>query len=62
VKRYLDIALVCEHKGDLKFAKAAAQKALQIVMDCAGPDFPEVKEYVGVVKRIKEKTKTQERK
>ncbi|ORY08989.1 hypothetical protein BCR34DRAFT_625973 [Clohesyomyces aquaticus] len=58
---YLDIALVCEHKGDLKFAKGAAQKALQIIMDCAGPDFPEIKDYAGVVKRIKDKIQVKEK-
>ncbi|KAF2469942.1 SET domain-containing protein, partial [Lindgomyces ingoldianus] len=52
---YLDIALVCEQHGDLNFARLAAQKALQIIMDCAGPDFPDAKKYAGVVKRIKGK-------
>ncbi|KAF2175236.1 SET domain-containing protein, partial [Zopfia rhizophila CBS 207.26] len=52
---YLDIALICEVKGDLAFAKVAAQKALQVCIDSQGRDFLDVPKYESVVKRIKEK-------
>jgi hypothetical protein len=53
--RFLDIALVCEAKGDLKMAEAAAVKALQVKKDCHGTDFPNYARYSDVLDRVKTK-------
>ncbi|KAF2746377.1 SET domain-containing protein, partial [Sporormia fimetaria CBS 119925] len=52
---YLDIAMTCEEHGDLRSAKLAALKALQIKLDSQGPDVPDVSQYQSVVGRINKK-------
>lgn len=51
--RFLDIALVCEMKGDLKMAEVAAIKAVEVKKDCQGADFPNYNRYADVLHRIK---------
>jgi hypothetical protein len=53
--RFLDIALVCEIKGDLKMAEATAIKALEVKRDCQGVDFPNYNRYTDVLHRIESK-------
>jgi hypothetical protein len=53
--RFLDIALVCELKGDVKMAELTAAKAAQVKLDCQGADFPEYARYAAVLQRIKMK-------
>lgn len=50
---FFDLALVCEFHGDYKMGVATGEKALQIKKDCQGTDFPEYKQYVAAVERIK---------
>ncbi|KAF2275738.1 SET domain-containing protein [Westerdykella ornata] len=57
---YLDIAIVCEKKGDLLLAKRSALKALRIKLETQGPDYPDIPKYQGVVQRIKRKMAEQE--
>ncbi|KAF2122694.1 hypothetical protein BDV96DRAFT_608623 [Lophiotrema nucula] len=49
---YLDLGLFCESKGDLKMAQQATKKALKIRLDNMGSDYPDIKDYATVVKRI----------
>lgn len=53
--RFLDLALVCELKGDLKMAEVTAAKAVEVKQDCQGDDFPEFGKYEEVLKRIRVK-------
>jgi hypothetical protein len=53
--RYLDIALLSEQKGELQLAKQCALRALKIKLDCQGPDYPDVRNYTGVLQRINKK-------
>jgi len=53
--RFLDIALVCEHRGDLKMAEGAGTRAMQIKKDCQGTDFPNYDRYADSLHRIKMK-------
>jgi hypothetical protein len=57
---YLDIAVVCEHKDDLKMAEKVAAKAVKIKKDCQGADFPNFYRYTDVLDRIKAKLGKQE--
>jgi hypothetical protein len=50
---YLDIALVCEVRGDGKMAAVTAAKAVQIKRECQGEDFPEYARYEGVLRRMR---------
>ncbi|KAF2202423.1 SET domain-containing protein, partial [Delitschia confertaspora ATCC 74209] len=52
---YMDIALVCEAQGDLKFAKKAAEKALQVSVDCYGLDHPTMMDHFILYERLKDK-------
>ncbi|KAH7380297.1 hypothetical protein DE146DRAFT_749203 [Phaeosphaeria sp. MPI-PUGE-AT-0046c] len=52
---FLDLALVCEHNGDMKMAEVTATKALQVKKDCQGDDFPDFGKYEDVLKRIQNK-------
>ncbi|KAF2005660.1 SET domain-containing protein [Amniculicola lignicola CBS 123094] len=58
---YVDIALICERQGNLVIAKATAEKALRVKLDCHGPDFPDLKNYTGVVRRIKKKIEAEKK-
>jgi hypothetical protein len=53
--RFLDMALVCELRGDVKMAALTAAKAVQVKKDCQGADFPEFRRYNDVFQRIKVK-------
>lgn len=57
---YLDIAVICEHKDDLKMAEAAATKAVEVKKGCQGEDFPNFGRYTEVLERIKVKMSLQE--
>jgi hypothetical protein len=59
--RFLDIALICENKGDFKMAAQAAAKACQVKRDCQGSDFPDYSKYVDVVYRVQMKLVQQQR-
>ncbi|KAH4897718.1 hypothetical protein HBI80_190900 [Parastagonospora nodorum] len=48
---FLDIALVCEIKGDFKSAVDAAKRAVEIKKDCQGEDFTDYEKYVVVLQR-----------
>ncbi|RMZ70357.1 SET domain-containing 5 [Pyrenophora seminiperda CCB06] len=52
---FLDIALVCEHKGDMKMAEAAGARAVQVKKDCQGTDIPNYGSYADSLHRIKMK-------
>ncbi|KAF1836269.1 SET domain-containing protein [Decorospora gaudefroyi] len=52
---YLDIALVCEVKGDLRMAEMAAVKAVEIKKNCQGTDFPTFAKYIDFLDRIRRK-------
>ncbi|KAF1935876.1 SET domain-containing protein [Clathrospora elynae] len=52
---FLDIALVCEFKGDFKMAEVAAARAVHAKKDCQGADFPDYDKYANVLHRIKDK-------
>jgi hypothetical protein len=51
----LDIALVCEIRGDVGMAEVAAGKAVEVKKDCQGVDFPNYSRYADVLHRIKSK-------
>jgi hypothetical protein len=53
--RFLDIALVCETRGDLGMAEVASARALEVKKDCQGADFPNYNRYADVLHRIKAK-------
>jgi hypothetical protein len=53
--RFLDIALVCELKGDHGMAEVAGSKAVEVKRDCQGVDFPNYNRYTDVLDRIKSK-------
>jgi hypothetical protein len=53
--RFLDIALVCELKGDLGMAELAGSKAVEVKRDCQGVNFPNYNRYTDVFDRIKSK-------
>lgn len=53
--RFLDIALVCELRGDLGMAELTAGKAVEVKRDCQGVDFPNYSRYTDVLHRIKTK-------
>ncbi|USP78256.1 hypothetical protein yc1106_05530 [Curvularia clavata] len=57
---YLDIAVICEHTGDLKMAEKVAAKAVKIKRDCQGADFPNFYRYTDVLERVKAKLGKQE--
>jgi len=48
---FLDIALVCQMKGDFKSAVEAAKRAVKTKKDCQGEDFPDYEKYVVVLQR-----------
>lgn len=50
---FLDLALVCEQKGDLKMAEMTAKKAIEVKQDSQGEDYPDLGKYEEVLKRIK---------
>ncbi|CAA9961425.1 SET domain containing protein [Pyrenophora teres f. maculata] len=52
---FLDIALVCEHRGDFKMAEVAGVRAVQVKKDCQGTDFPNYTKYADSLHRIKTK-------
>lgn len=52
--RFLDIALICEVRRDVKMASVAAAKAVQVKKDCQGTDFPDYKNYAEVMERVRE--------
>ncbi|KAI4616993.1 uncharacterized protein J4E87_008505 [Alternaria ethzedia] len=52
---FLDIALVCELRGDLGMAELTAGKAVEVKRDCQGADFPNYSRYTDVLHRIKSK-------
>jgi hypothetical protein len=52
---FLDIALICEFKGDYRMAGLTATKAVQVKKDCQGDDFPEYARYVEVLRRVRAK-------
>ena len=54
---YLDLGLFCEAQGDLKMAQQVTKKALKIRLENVGPDYPDIKNYAEVVKRISLATK-----
>jgi hypothetical protein len=53
--RFLDIALVCEIRGDVDMAEVAAGKAVEVKRDCQGVDFPNYSRYADVLDRVKSK-------
>ena len=53
--RFLDVALVCEHRGDFKMAEVAGIRAVQVKKDCQGTDFPNYEKYTDSLHRIKMK-------
>jgi hypothetical protein len=53
--RILDIALICEYKGDVKMAEVAATKAVEVKRDCQGSDFPNYVRYAHVLTRLRAK-------
>lgn len=53
--RFLDLALCCELKGDLRMAALTAAKAVKVKRDCQGEDFPDYEKFVGVLRRILKK-------
>lgn len=55
LRRYLDIALVCEFHGDLRMATLAAAKAVQVKKDCQGVDYPDYSKYADVLRRMQSK-------
>lgn len=57
--RFLDIALVCEIKGDMHMADVVATKALEVKRDCQGEDIPNYGRYADVVHRFKAKAALQ---
>ncbi|RYN26183.1 hypothetical protein AA0115_g7247 [Alternaria tenuissima] len=56
---FLDIALICEIKGDMHMADVAATKALEVKRDCQGEDFPNYGRDADVVHRVKAKAALQ---
>ncbi|KAL5119642.1 hypothetical protein ACEQ8H_002488 [Pleosporales sp. CAS-2024a] len=50
---FLDIALVCELKGEFKSGCMAADKAVQVKKDCQGEDYPDYDKYVEVLVRMR---------
>lgn len=60
--RFLDMALVCELKGDIKMALVTASKAVQVKKDCQGTDFPEYAKYAAVLERLNSKWQFAQRK
>jgi hypothetical protein len=59
--RFLDMALVCEFKGDIKMALVTASKAVQVKKDCQGADFPEYAKYAAVLERLNMKWQLSQR-
>ncbi|KAF2740081.1 SET domain-containing protein [Polyplosphaeria fusca] len=57
---YLDLALVLEGHGELRMGKNAAEKALEVRVDCMGLDFDETEEFARVVHRISRKLEKQD--
>jgi len=53
--RFLDVALVCEHRGDFKMTEVAGTRAVQVKKDCQGTDFPNYDKYADSLHRIKMK-------
>lgn len=53
-KDVLDIAIICEAKGDLDNALGVARKALQVTFDCRGPDCEDIRYYISIVRRVKQ--------
>jgi hypothetical protein len=53
--RFLDIAIVCEVKGDVVMAEKVAAKAVECKRNCQGTDFPNYGRYVEVLARLRAK-------
>jgi hypothetical protein len=54
-RRFLDIALICEFRGDIKMAELVAARAVETKKNCQGADFPNYARYAEVLSRIRSK-------
>ena len=55
--RFLDIAIICEYKGDIQMARVAATKAVEVKRNCQGTDFPNFYRYEEVLRLVQPKIK-----